>query len=507
MSKAQVKIHYHRYASFSYAHFDRADLATIKFLLKRFKQKNPDWIRNDRYGYYNGATPEYVYSYIHDQDKQVLHFYRGCYRKMVRLLKKLGHPVTVLDKTFLPKETVDVEFVGKLLAPQKKAIKDFYEAEEGILIAYPSFGKTVFGIYLFTIFCTPTLILVHSKNMMKQWIKEIIKFTNLTKDQIGGVGGILGYKPKLGPINIATEQSLAKPKHRAFFKDKIGMLIVDECQMIGANTFATTPHSFKARYRVGISADIERRDGKDFMITDAIGPVIHRAEDSDTSGTRIKCELNLVRTRYEDESYAFDGSYSNLITRMAGDEERNQLIVDRAQRWIEDDRLILILIERKFQSAILHEMLQDLGYKGVLFIGKMDAKELKKSNLTKSQREILSGYDDNKAEDLAVRLGLKKKINYIIGTQKGNVGLSIRTIEAGLVTTPTGNNLKLLEQKVGRIERRYDDELTAKFGEKRVPQMDYLWDRRIPSLKRQGFNIRDRFQRKIKTVNPYKGES
>ena len=99
------------------------------------------------------------------------------------------------------------------------------------------------------------------------------------------------------------------------------------------------------------------------------------------------------------------------------------------------------------------------------------------------------GFDHEKEADRVKKLGGQKKLDLIIGTQKGDVSLSIRPIDHLHVTTPTGSNLERFNQQKGRPERDYDKKLEKKFGRKKTPHVYYYWDTRMSKLQESGNKI------------------
>ena len=71
----------------------------------------------------------------------------------------------------------------------------------------------------------------------------------------------------------------------------------------------------------------------------------------------------------------------------------------------------------------------------------------------------------------------------------GEVGVSIKTIDHGFVTTPTGSNKERFNQQKGRIERDHDEELELQFGEKATPHMYYFWDTGIDMCQKAGNTV------------------
>jgi superfamily II DNA or RNA helicase len=73
----------------------------------------------------------------------------------------------------------------------------------------------------------PTLVVVHTVELGKQWKRSINKdlFLDIPEEEIGQLGG--GEK-NFCPVTVTTYQSLAKPRLRDALKGKVGVVVVDE---------------------------------------------------------------------------------------------------------------------------------------------------------------------------------------------------------------------------------------------------------------------------------------
>jgi len=282
-------------------------------------------------------------------------------------------------------------------------------------------------------------------------------------------------------------------------------LISHNCQYYGALTFDAMIHQFPALYRVGVTADERRKDKKQFLIYDSIGSVIHQVETPKKSSSRILAKINLVKSNYKDDEYAFDRDYTELLSRMACDLERNKLIILRAKKKLEQNKIVLILVERKEQALILQDML--VGYKGELLIGKQNNKRaIRESELDDGHKDLLLNYDADESFTRIKDLAYRKKLDYIIATKKGDVGLNSKTIEHLVIGNPTGGDINRFNQQKGRVERTYfgDEWLLKTFGEKERPTVDYIWDHRMPKFYPHRKNIIDTFGKTVRVIEDKK---
>jgi superfamily II DNA or RNA helicase len=491
---------------------------TLKRIRAFFTYKNPTFIANENFGYSNHETQEFYKAWKKKGDNY--YFGRGCLNRLQTILKDAGHSVLIRNRMHsLP--PVDWNSKTILRAEQEGAVQAILKGESGLCKGDCSIGKTVILLEAMARSGQPAIISVWSDVHQKQWINEALnsKLTNLSPDQIGGVGGIFNSKKEyvklfgdrkynkrpLGILNVCMQQSLRNPEHYKFFQLECGFIGFDEVQYYGALTFDAMIHQFPALYRVGVTADERRKDKKQFLIYDSIGSVIHQVETPKKSSSRILAKINLVKSNYKDDEYAFDRDYTELLSRMACDLERNKLIILRAKKKLEQNKIVLILVERKEQALILQDML--VGYKGELLIGKQNNKRaIRESELDDGHKDLLLNYDADESFTRIKDLAYRKKLNYIIATKKGDVGLNSKTIEHLVIGNPTGGDINRFNQQKGRVERTYfgDEWLLKTFGEKERPTVDYIWDHRMPKFYPHRKNIIDTFGKTVRVIEDKK---
>src|SRR2546429_8477865 len=104
-----------------------------------------------------------------------------------------------------------------------------------------------------------TLILVHRRQLMDQWIERLTAFSSLPRDAMGMIGG--GRRKPNGQVDIALIQSLVRKGEVDDIVGNYGHLVVDECHHLSAVSFELVARGSKARYILGLSATIARKDG------------------------------------------------------------------------------------------------------------------------------------------------------------------------------------------------------------------------------------------------------
>ena len=180
---------------------------------------NPDYIAAMKQGRYIAADcPSHIHLYC--AEGNVYWIPRGYIyylRKWLRLNKYL---VQIKDFTLLLKP-LNLKFNGKLRPYQEKAKQDVVSYPVGVLEAATGSGKTVMAISIIVHRQQPTLIIVHSKELLYQWRDAIKQF-------IGVDCGLIGDgKFKIKPITVGIINTVKKNVPR--LAKRYGHIICDEC--------------------------------------------------------------------------------------------------------------------------------------------------------------------------------------------------------------------------------------------------------------------------------------
>ncbi|XSC47666.1 DEAD/DEAH box helicase family protein [Bradyrhizobium sp. RDT10] len=123
------------------------------------------------------------------------------------LLASVGIAVTIEDCRVCGVAT-PLAFTGALRPDQESAIAALLPHDTGVLAATTAFGKTILAIRMMAERGRNTLVLVHRRQLMDQWIERLTAFSNMPRDAIGMIGG--GRRKPKGQIDVALIQSLVR---------------------------------------------------------------------------------------------------------------------------------------------------------------------------------------------------------------------------------------------------------------------------------------------------------
>jgi superfamily II DNA or RNA helicase len=302
---------------------------------------------------------------------------RGCLDEVIDLLCAYGVKAVIKDERFSGKP-IDALFSGSLHPAQVAAVADLAAHDTGVLAATTAFGKTVVGACMIAERRVNTLVLVHRAQLLDQWRQRLSAFLSIDAKEIGLIGG--GKFKPTGKIDVALIQSLVRKNEVNDQVGKYGHLIVDECHHLSAVSFELVARRSKARYVLGLSATIARKDGHHPIIFMQCGPVRHRVDAKSQAATRafshrvIFRGTGFVSTGATEQSGAL--TFAKLYADLARDERRNDLIFDDVMTALQTGRRPLILTERRDHMEILQSRFAKLTNLIVLS-GAMRPKELR----------------------------------------------------------------------------------------------------------------------------------
>jgi len=277
---------------------------------------------------------------------------RGCIDDLRSLMADWGSALRVDDQRHCGTPLV-TRFTGELRADQLRAAEALLQHEFGVLAATTAFGKTVVAIFVLAARGVNTLILVHRRHLMDQWVERSAAFLDLDRKDIGVIGG--SRRKSTGIVDVALMQSLYCKGDVDDVVAGYGHLIVDECHRISAPTLELVARRCRARFVTGLSATVVRKDGKHPMVLMQCGPIRFRASAKEEAKRRpfahrvevIRTGFALPERPHDGEPAADEPGIQEIFRMLAADEARNVLIADRALSVLAEGRSPVLLTERR----------------------------------------------------------------------------------------------------------------------------------------------------------------
>jgi len=284
-----------------------------------------------------------------------------------------------------------------------------------LINAKPGYGKTFTALHIAYKLGLKTIIVVHNTTLRDQWVLEVEKL-------FGFVPGIIGTNKFQSdtPIVVSNTQTLGK--YIGKYSKSFGTMITDECHRIPSTTFKKITDASYARYKIGLSATIKRKDNKhvyipDYFSKDRYTPLI------DTS---IPPTIYCIHTNIALKDSL--GHWVRKITDLCENPEYIDLVCKLVDiKSNKDGHKVLMTGDRLEFLEKCHERIPNSRLV---------------NSYTKNRMEIHQEFIDGNARSLVGTTSIYKE------------GINIPPLSCLVLGGPI-NNEPLLEQIIGRITRPY----------------------------------------------------
>ena len=399
---------------------------------------------------------------------------RGCLEDVREVLIDLNIRPVIRDERFSG-HPLQATFQGELRTEQKLAAEAMLKHETGVLAATTAFGKTVVAAWLIAQRGVNTLVLVHRRQLLDQWIERLATFLDLPTKSVGRIGG--GRNKPTGLLDVAVIQSLVRKDVVNDCVAEYGQVIVDECHHLSAHSFEQVVRRAKARFVLGLSATVTRKDGHHPIIFMQCGSVRHRVDAKAQAAARPFEHTVIVRptafqtgsTTGTDKRIEFQSLYQLLVD----DETRNRAICEEVVQAVRDGRSPLILTERnehldRFESVLSASVPHVVVLRG---------------GMGKKQRRAA-------AERLAAIPPEEGRVILATGKYIGE-GFDDPRLDTLFLTLPVSWR-GTIAQYVGRLHRLYDGKREVRvydYADLNVPMLARMFDRRCRGYEAVGYTI------------------
>ncbi len=399
---------------------------------------------------------------------------RGCLEDVNELLTGLNITPVIRDErhTGTP---LAVSFHGTLRPEQQVAAHALMAHDTGVLAATTAFGKTVLAAWLIAKRGVNTLVLVHRQQLMEQWVERLSSFLGVPAKTIGRIGG--GRKKPTGILDVALIQSLVR---KGVVDDRVGeygQLVVDECHHLPASSFEQVARRVKAKYILGLSATVTRKDGHHPIIFMQCGPIRHRVDAKHQAAGRPFTHSVWVRpTAFRpmdapnpDMRIQFHDLYEALIA----DASRNQLIVADVLEAVREGRTPVVLTERTDHLHILAEQLSPSVRHLFVLQGGMGRKKLK---------AVLAQLASVPEDEARVLLATGRYLGE---------GFDDARLDTLFLTLPVSWR-GTIAQYAGRLHRLHDRKREVRiydYADLNAPMLARMFDRRCKGYEAIGYTI------------------
>ncbi|CVO33931.1 helicase [Streptococcus pneumoniae] len=382
--------------------------------------------------------------------------------------------------------SISVEFKGELTLEQELALSDMTSKENGLLHAETGFGKTVLGAALISKRKAKTIILVHNRQLLDQWLDRLNHFLTFEEEEatrytasgrekvIGYVGQYGGTKKWLSElVDVVMIQSLFKLENSQSLLDEYEMMIVDECHHVSALMFEKDVAQFRGKYLYGLTATSERKNGHEPIVFQRIGEIIHTADKRETDFKR-QLQLRFTSFGHLEIEKTKASNFIQLSDWIAIDSARNQLILKDILAQVAEGRNILVLVNRIQQINVFEKLLKEKEVDDFYIIsGKTKVRE--RTSLLEILEQLDKGF---------VLLSTGKYIGE---------GFDLPQLDTLILAAPFSWKNNLI-QYAGRIHRNYKGKSLVRifdYVDIHVPYLEKMFQKRQVAYRKMDYRVID----------------
>ncbi|MEE2856348.1 MAG: DNA repair helicase XPB [Planctomycetota bacterium] len=330
---------------------------------------------------------------------------------------------------------------------QVESVESFFSDQgggggSGVVVLPCGAGKTMVGIGLIERLKCQTLILAPNITSVRQWQKEIVRWTTLTDDDVAEYSGA---RKGIASVTVATYQITAHRKSKTdefthldlFSNNDWGLIIYDEVHMLPAPVFRFTAE-IQARRRLGLTATLVREDGREDEVFTLIGPRIYDMPWRDLEKEGFIAKVRCVEVRLD----------------LPVDERDAYLAADRRHRF-------RISSENPMKLIRLHSILKRHSEDRILVIGQY-LRQLREVSRSIGAPLITGHTPQDERERLyaAFRCG---EVPVLIVSKVGNFAVDLPDASVAVQISGTYGSRQEEAQRLGRVLRPKSDGRDATF--------------------------------------------
>ena len=323
----------------------------------------------------------------------------------------------IVDKRLSPK----VEFPKFKfdLRPSQQEVYDDLE-DNCIVNAWVSWGKTFTALAIANKLGQKTLVVTHTLQLRSQWEKEVQKVFGITPGVIGS-----GRFETDAPIVIGNVQTLYRKVDE--IKDVFGTLILDEMHHVSSPTFTRLIDASKARYKIGLTGTMQRKDGRHVIFCDYFSSTVFKPPKENY----LVPIVNILKSgiRFPDGHKI---PWASRINTIAYDWEYQNMVGVLAASYAAKGHKVLVVSDR---VDFLKQVNRLVGKNSICVTG----------DVPHTERPALIKQIFGEGKDI------------LFGTQSiFSEGISLDCLSCIILATPI-NNEPLLTQLIGRVIRKYEN--------------------------------------------------
>ncbi|MBI3920009.1 MAG: DEAD/DEAH box helicase family protein [Armatimonadetes bacterium] len=302
---------------------------------------NPSFYERQAKGLSTYRTPRFIHCWRRDED--FVYVPRGLIDRIRTFCRERNLTLNEIDERV--EDSCSAFCLNTpLRSHQQVAVEEILRRETGILLAPPGAGKTLIALSAASQRQQQTLILVHTRQLLSQWIETIVSRTDIPECEIGILSA---NKWQVGDrLTLGSFQTLARRDLKEVAR-QFGVLIIDECHRVPAKTFVRVVRQLPARFVLGLTATPQRADGLERLIYFHLGDLIHRVAPVEVVPEPLPEPTIVIRQTHFDCDEAVAEHFQRLGAALVVDENRNRLIAADVIAETTANHTCLVLTDRR----------------------------------------------------------------------------------------------------------------------------------------------------------------
>jgi len=314
-----------------------------------------------------------------------------------------------------PIEPFDFKFT---LRPSQQSVYDDVN-DSCIINAWVSWGKTFTALAIANKLKQKTLIVTHTLALRSQWEKEVKKVFGVIPGIIGSGQFDIDHSFVIGNVQTLYRRIDS-------IKDTFGTIILDEMHHVSSPTFTRIVDASNARYKIGLTGTMERKDGRHVIFRDYFNTNVYKPPKENY----LVPKVNTIQSgiRFPDGAKT---PWASRINAIAYNWEYQNMIALLAANYAAKGHKVLVVSDRVDFLKQCHRL---VGDNSICVTGEIPHEE---------RPTMIKGIFGDK--------------DILFGTQSiFSEGISVDCLSCLILATPV-NNEPLLTQLVGRIIRIHED--------------------------------------------------
>lgn len=251
------------------------------------------------------------------------------------------------------------KFNGNQLGLFKDVLNKLKIDGHALYVKGTGMGKSADSIFLASLLHRKTLIVISSSNILKQWVDEIVKWTDTKKSEIGI---FYGKKKTVGKFTVGLVGSILNKIDidPCFFK-QFNTIIYDEIHTYCSPKRCQIFYVLSGLFNIGLTATPEKLNGFEKIMYAHFGNIIN------AGSIQIPWNINVNIVNYRSSKYLIKFndpndhklgvSFWGIVKTMSRDKIRNKLIIDNTLKLYNSGECILLFTILKEHTTHLYDLL------------------------------------------------------------------------------------------------------------------------------------------------------